>query len=227
MRWPTRVAVLVAGVAAALTVATPPSSANTTAFDLHTAPADFARVMGYTPVIGRLADGTQRMINPNGSCSVPGEGRPFDFAVACQAHDFGYDLLRYSQRKGLELPGRARDELDAQLTADLHTQCRGDSSAATCDATVAVFAAAVGFNSWRQLSGPPVDASGMTRTVGLSLLAIIGLAAALWRAKAARGQIALGGVSAKPRSWQPQGSGDPRLSPRIRLPARRRGGCAG
>ena len=78
----------------------------------------------------------------------------------------------------MQLPGQARVALDAQLTEDLHTQCRADSSAATCDATVAVFAAAVGFNSWRQVSGPPVDASGMTRTVGLILLAVIGLAAA-------------------------------------------------
>ncbi|GIH11473.1 hypothetical protein Rhe02_95400 [Rhizocola hellebori] len=175
MRWPLRLAVLAAGVAAALTVAAPPSSANATTFDLHAAPADFARVMGYTPAVGRLADGTQRMINPTGSCSVPGEGRPFDFAVACQAHDFGYDLLRYAQRKGQTLPGAARSQLDAQLTQDLHTQCHADSSAATCDATVTVFSAAVGFNSWRQLSGPPVDASGMTRTVGLCLLALIGL----------------------------------------------------
>jgi hypothetical protein len=167
-----------AGVAAALTVAAPPSSANT-AFDLHTAPADFARVMGYTPAVGRLADGTERRINPNGSCSVPGEGRPFDFAVACQAHDFGYDLLRYAQRKGQSLPGEARGELDQQLTQDLHTQCSADSAAATCDATVTVFAAAVGFNSWRQLSGPPVDASGMTRTVGLILLGAVGIAAGI------------------------------------------------
>ncbi len=179
MRWPMRVAVLMAGVAAALTVAAPPSSANTVAFDLHAAPADFARVMGYTPAVGRLADGTQRMINPNGSCSVPGQGRPFDFAVACQAHDFGYDLLRYAQRKNQPLPAQARIELDQQLTEDLHTQCRTDSSAATCDATVAVFSAAVGFNSWRQLSGPPIDQSGLTRTAGLILLAGMGCALAI------------------------------------------------
>jgi len=176
MRWPSRVAVLMAGVAAALTVAAPPSSANTVAFDLRAAPADFARVMGYTPAVGRLADGTQRMINPTGSCSVPGEGRPFDFAVACQAHDFGYDLLRYAQRKSQPLPAQARIELDQQLTEDLHTQCRAGSAAATCDATVAVFSAAVGFNSWRQLSGPPIDQSGLTRTAGLILLAGMGCA---------------------------------------------------
>ena len=33
-----RLAVLIAGVSVALTLAAPPSSANTTAFDLHTAP---------------------------------------------------------------------------------------------------------------------------------------------------------------------------------------------
>jgi hypothetical protein len=235
MRWHTRLAVLMAGVAAALTLAAPPSSANTTVFDLHTAPADFARVMGYTPVIGRLADGTERMINPNGSCSVPGEGRPFDFAVACQAHDFGYDLLRYAQRKGQELPGEARGQLDAQLNEDLHTQCRADSSATACGATVSVFAAAVGFNSWRQVSGPPVDASGMPRTVGLILLAALGLAVILARAKATRGQIALWGDDMQARSRQPAAAkdrqddtaGDLRLSQRIRLLTRPRSDSAG
>lgn len=174
-----RLAVLTAGVSAALTLAAPPSSANTVAFDLGAAPADFARVMGYSPQVGWLADGTQRMINPTGACSVPGDGRPFDFAVACKAHDFGYDLLRYAQRKGQPLPAQARAEIDRRLTDDLHTQCRADTSATTCDATVAVFAAAVGFNSWRQLSGPPIDQSGMTRTVGLSLLALVGLGVGL------------------------------------------------
>ncbi len=176
-----RLAVLAVGVAAALTLAAPPSSANTSGLDLQSAPADFARVMGYTPQVGQLADGTRRMINPTGACSVPGDGRPFDFAVACQAHDFGYDLLRYAQRKDIALPSQARAEIDQRLTADLHTQCRAGSSAATCDATVAVFAAAVGFNSWRQLSGPPVDQSGMTRTVGLGLLGLVGLGSALRR----------------------------------------------
>lgn len=169
MRWLPRLAVLTAGIAAALTVAAPPSNAETPALDLNHVPSDFAQVMGYEPKVGVLADGTERLINPSGSCSVPGEGHPFDFTVACKAHDFGYDLLRYAERRGTPLPPTARERIDSDLSRDLHVQCAG--SMKTCDATVAVFSAAVGFNSWRQLSGPPVDESGLTRTAGLILLA--------------------------------------------------------
>src|SRR5262245_23988863 len=102
MRWHHRLAVLVAGVAAALTVANP-SSGSPAHVDLDHAPSDFAAVMGYTPVVKQLADGTSRLVNPEGGCSVPGEGKPFDFNVACQAHDYGYDLLRYAEKKGTEL----------------------------------------------------------------------------------------------------------------------------
>jgi hypothetical protein len=105
---------------------------------------------------------------------VPGEGRPFDFAVACQAHDFGYDLLRYAERRGGPLDPAARDAIDELLDHDLRVQCTADSTPASCDATVALFAAGVGFNSWRQVSGPPVDTSGLPRTAGLVLLALAG-----------------------------------------------------
>ena len=176
-----RLAVLTVGVAVALTLAAPAGNASAIELDLHAVPAEFAEVMGYTPQIGRLADGTQRMINPRGACSAPGDGRPFDFTVACQAHDYGYDLLRYAQRQDLPLTASAREKIDRQLTEDLHTQCRTGSSAAICDITVAVFAAAVGFNSWRQLSGPPVDESGLTRTAGLILLVLVGLGFAVRR----------------------------------------------
>lgn len=184
MRWKSRAAMITVGIAAALTVAAPPTNATEptliaglTAGDRTTIPADFAKVMGYEPVEGRLADGTVRLINPAGSCSVPGEGRPFDFAVACQAHDFGYDLLRYGRRTGKPLPASARGDIDQLLTEDLHTQCQADTIPAQCDATVAVFRAAVGFNSWRQVSGPPVNESGLPRTAGLVLLGAVGLLA--------------------------------------------------
>ena len=73
------------------------------------APGDFAAVMGYTPRVAKLADGRERSINPDGYCSVPGEGRPFAFDTACQAHDYGYDLLRYAQRRGEPLQGHLAD----------------------------------------------------------------------------------------------------------------------
>ncbi len=180
MRWLPRLAVLTLGIAAALTVAVP-SSGAAVSLDVSQVPSDFAAVMGYTPVAGQLADGTTRLINPRGSCSVPGEGKPFDFTVACQAHDYGYDLLRYAGKKNIELPGTARAQIDAQLSKDLHVQC--SAASLTCEATVAVFQAGVAFNSWRQLDGPPVDQSGLTRTAGLILLGGLGLSSAAlgWR----------------------------------------------
>ena len=178
MRWMPRVAVITAGAAVALTVATPSTSAEVNfprarlaAGDRSIVPPDFAAVMGYEPVPATLADGSVRLINPRGSCSVPGEGRPFDFTVPCQAHDFGYDLLRHAERTGTPMPLRARRHIDDLLTRDLHTQCRSDRA---CDAAVGVFQAAVGFNSWRQVSGPPVNEAGLPRTAGLVLLAGVG-----------------------------------------------------
>ncbi|MBB5870702.1 hypothetical protein F4553_004081 [Allocatelliglobosispora scoriae] len=139
-------------------------------------PGNFAQVMGYTPVSAQLADGSTRLVNPDGGCSVPGEGRPFDFAVPCQAHDYGYDLLRYAERTGHPLAPGARDTLDEALAADLRTQCLATTAGtelAACTATVDLFAAGVDFNSWRQMSGPPVDLSGMPRTTGLVLLGLM------------------------------------------------------
>jgi len=139
-------------------------------------PDQFAAVMGYTPVTATLADGEVRTINPGGSCSVVGGGRPFAFDTACKAHDFGYDLLRYAERRGEPLGEDARAAIDARLVADLRSQCEettGGSEYAACHATVDVFAAGVGFNSWRQMSGPPVDTAGMVRTAGLLLLGLL------------------------------------------------------
>jgi len=146
------------------------------------APGDFAKVMGYTPVVARLADGSLRSINPDGACSVPGEGKPFAFDTACQAHDYGYDLLRYAQRRGEPLAETARSAIDTRLVADLRSQCdetTTGSDYAACTATAEVFAAGVEFNSWRQMYAPPIDSSGIARTSGLVLLVLIaGLAAA-------------------------------------------------
>jgi hypothetical protein len=148
------------------------------------APADFAQVMGYTPHVAKLADGRLRSINPDGFCSVPGEGHPFAFATACQAHDYGYDLLRYAQRRGEPLPENARAGIDARLIADMQSQCdetTTGSEYAACSATANVFAAGVEFNSWRQMYAPPIESSGIPRTSGLFLLVIIGGLAAAHR----------------------------------------------
>lgn len=181
-----RLAVLALGVAAALTLGSPgsadirPDSRATRtvaalpaggSVALGEVPADFKQIMGYEPKLATLADGSIRVTNPTGACSVPGEGRPFDFSTACKAHDFGYDLLRYAERKGAPLAPEARDTIDELLMQDLFTQCTADLNSTGCDATVAIFAAGVRFNSWRQVSGPPIDASGLPRTAGLVLLA--------------------------------------------------------
>lgn len=161
-----------------------------------TAPGDFAQVMGYTPVVGKLADGRTRSVNPDGYCSVPGEGHPFAFDTPCQAHDFGYDLLRYANRRGEPLSENARAAIDARLDADLKSQCAqttAGSEYAACTATAEVFAAGVEFNSWRQMYAPPIDSSGIVRTTGLSLLVIIaGLAAVLRVARSRRRAAATG-----------------------------------
>lgn len=190
MRRRSRAAVLTLGIAAALTVAAPPIGAGSAdpigaaatiaalpdgAQARDRLPGDFEKVMGYEPALAPLADGSQRLINPSGACSVPGHGQPFDFTVACQAHDFGYDLLRYAQRTDADIPGTARDDIDNLLSADLRRQCLAHRTPATCEATVKIFAAGVRFNSWRQVSGPPVDQSGLPRTAGLVLLGGIGL----------------------------------------------------
>lgn len=204
MRLLSRVAVLVLGIAAALTVAAPSTSAGpptgtwsdavTMLHDLddgHQAidhlPADFSQIMGYRPQLALLADGSVRVINPDGSCSVPGEGQPFDFAVACKAHDFGYDMLRYAARTHSALPATAREDIDNRLSSDLHNQCltTGEMPAtrASCDATVEVFRAGVGFNTWRQTYDAPMDQSGLPRTAGVVLLCGLGVFGLIPRAR--------------------------------------------
>jgi hypothetical protein len=152
---------------------TAPSS---TADPLAGIPADFARVMGYRPTIGRLADGEVLAINPRGGCSVIGGGRPFDLATACKAHDLGYDLLRYAHRHGDPLGAAARLQVDDKFEQDLRAQCTSRYTGAetgACEAMAATFDAGVGFNSWRQQYGPPIVTSGKGRTVGVVAFAAL------------------------------------------------------
>jgi hypothetical protein len=152
--------------------------------------------MGYTPVVAKLADGRLRSINPDGYCSVPGEGKPFAFDTACRAHDYGYDLLRYANRRGEPLAENARAEIDARLVNDLDSQCdetTTGSQYAACTATAEVFAAGVQFNSWRQMYAPPIDSSGIPRTSGLVLLVVIAGLAAAHRVVRRRRRVAVAG----------------------------------
>ncbi len=144
----------------------PESSRN----PLTAIPTDFAQVMGYRPVLGRLADGETIAINPRGGCSVIGGGEPFDLSTVCKAHDLGYDLLRYAHRRGGTLTTNARIRVDTKFGEDLTTQCasryRGAQTSA-CDAMAETFVAGVDFNSWRQEYGPPIQSAGAVRTIGI------------------------------------------------------------
>ena len=127
---------------------------------LAAVPADFASVMGYTPVPTRMTDGTLRLAKPTGACSVPGDGAPFGFHQACTVHDYGYDLLRYAHATGQRLTPEARRQLDAMFGRDLHARCRvmGRGLPATgCHLMADLFTAGVAFNSWRQHHGNPAE----------------------------------------------------------------------
>jgi fucose 4-O-acetylase-like acetyltransferase len=157
-----------ASVAVASSVGRGPATAAVTALvtapagqdPLAAVPADFASVMGYTPVPTRMADGTRRLAKPTGACSVPGGGAPFGFHQACKVHDYGYDLLRYAYATGQHLTAEARRQLDAMFARDLHAHCqvigRGLAGAG-CHLVVELFTGGVSFNSWRQHYGNPAE----------------------------------------------------------------------
>ena len=148
---------LTLGAAAAVTaLVTAPAGQD----PLAAVPADFASVMGYTPVPTRMADGTLRLAKPTGACSVPGDGAPFGFHQACTVHDYGYDLLRYAHATGQQLTPEARRQLDAMFGRDLHARCRvmGRGLPVTgCHLMADLFSAGVSFNSWRQHHGNPAE----------------------------------------------------------------------
>ena len=142
-----------AGAAVAALVAAPAGQDP-----LAAVPADFASVMGYTPVPVPMADGTLRLAKPDGACSAPGGGAPFGFQQACKVHDYGYDLLRYAHATGQQLPAAARRRLDAMFAHDLHARCqatRHGLAAAGCNLVAELFSAGVSVNSWRQHDGYP------------------------------------------------------------------------
>jgi hypothetical protein len=142
-----------AGAAVAALVAAPAGQDP-----LAAVPADFASVMGYTPVPVPMADGTLRLAKPDGACSAPGGGAPFGFQQACKVHDYGYDLLRYAHATGQQLPAAARRRLDAMFAHDLHARCqatRHGLAATGCNLVAELFSAGVSVNSWRQHDGYP------------------------------------------------------------------------
>jgi hypothetical protein len=123
-------------------------------------PPDFTRVTGVVPAQLPARDGTVRAVHLDGGCSTPwGEDNTrWDFAVPCKAHDLGYDLLRYADRKGHPLAPELREALDDRLSADMHTACTINprNSAGTCELVASVYSAGLVLNSWHQRWGPPV-----------------------------------------------------------------------
>ncbi|MEV6767967.1 hypothetical protein AB0N05_04965 [Nocardia sp. NPDC051030] len=146
-------------------------------------PADFAAEAGYRPV---MEDGL--LVNPGGDCSSP-ISLPREFTLACKAHDFGYDLLRYADKHGQPLGPWARQTVDAALEQRMHESCstRPDALARVqCQVMASIATTAVDLNSIRQDYGVPVyepffdssDDSSSPSTRILESLGLAGLAAA-------------------------------------------------
>lgn len=121
-------------------------------------PADFEKVMGYKPYAIQTKHG-QRMQDPHGSASAPGKiGPDKQFDPAAKTHDYGYDLLRYYERKGTPLGPQARKAADALFREDLFhfaNDQKGLGSRVKYRAWAQVYATAVELNSRRQGYGPP------------------------------------------------------------------------
>ncbi|MCX4093925.1 phospholipase [Nocardia sp. alder85J] len=115
-------------------------------------PDDFAVTSGYLP---ELRGGL--LIDPTGSCSSP-IPLPADFTPACQAHDLGYDLLRYAYDHGQPLGPWARQAVDSAFGHRLHAVCADHSGTVgrlCCDLMASTADTAVDLNSRRQNYATP------------------------------------------------------------------------
>ncbi|MBN8229271.1 hypothetical protein JYK02_17320 [Corallococcus macrosporus] len=121
-------------------------------------PADFEQVMGYKPYAIQTKHG-QRMQDPLGYASVPGKiGPDKEFDPAAKTHDYGYDLLRYYDRKGTPLKPEARKAADAQFRQDMFDYANDQKGAMAkfkFRAWAQIYATAVELNSRVQGYGPP------------------------------------------------------------------------
>lgn len=121
-------------------------------------PADFEKVMGYSPVRVETKHGT-RMQDPNGDVSSPGGiGPTEDFLPAAKTHDLGYDILRYFGKTGQPLGPEARKVADAQFREDCFHEANdnhGGLDKWKMRSWAQVYATAVELNSKRQGYGVP------------------------------------------------------------------------
>ena len=130
-------------------------------------PEGFEDELGYRPI---WAEGT--LVNPRGACSTPGGVGPDSFEAACRVHDFGYDILRYAERRGNRIGPWARFDLDRHLYGDLLKVC----DTATCRATATLYYAGVTLNSIRQGYVAPTDEP--TAPWAAAAVGVVGLATA-------------------------------------------------
>ncbi|GAA3574827.1 phospholipase A2 [Amycolatopsis ultiminotia] len=123
-------------------------------------PADFTAVSEVKPTAMAARDGTVRAVHPDGGCSTPwgDDNTKWDYAVPCKAHDLGYDLLRYADKKGHPLGPEVRASLDSRLSQDMHHACEINpmGSPRTCQLVASLYSAGLTMNSWHQRWGPPV-----------------------------------------------------------------------
>jgi hypothetical protein len=140
-------------------------------------PADFTQVTGVVP--GQLAaqDGTVRAVHVDGGCSAPwgDDNTKWDYSVFCKAHDLGYDLLRYADKKGQPLPPAMREALDSRLTADMHAMCGINpmNSRQTCQLVASLYSAGLAVNSWHQRWGPPTGDPLTPMLAGIAVIACL------------------------------------------------------
>jgi hypothetical protein len=124
-------------------------------------PADFTAVTGVAYRLTTAPDGTLRAINPEGGCSAPwgDTATRWDYSVGCQAHDLGYDLLRYAAATGVPVDAERRRALDERLSLDMHAQCAitPRDSAGLCQVVASLFTVGLVVNSWHQSWGPPAS----------------------------------------------------------------------
>jgi uncharacterized membrane protein len=137
-------------------------------------PSDFERVMGYRPIVEKVA-GVPAASRADGGCSSPVGDLGFSpVGAACRAHDFGYDLLRYAAATGEKVDPATRRAIDGQFGRDLDRGCGDDHG---CRLLAGTYTGAVWVNSVREGWGPPIPSSARTAlTEAGSLAVLVGLA---------------------------------------------------
>jgi hypothetical protein len=115
-------------------------------------PENFADGAGYRPIVEN-----HLLVDPLGQCSSPIQ-LPAEFSSACRAHDLGYDVLRYAERRHQPLGPWGRQAIDAVFQERIHAACedRSDPVSETgCEVMATVATTGVDLNSRRQNYATP------------------------------------------------------------------------